>query len=59
MNLQTKAQRAYPRPNVPAVNTTTLPGDGGVRDREHAQLDGQTATRAYPNSNVVFEDASP
>ena len=47
VNLQTKDQRAYPTPNLPAVAALALPGDGGAGDRaEHARFDGETAARA-------------
>ena len=46
VNLQTKAQRAYPTPNLPAVAVLALPGDGGAGDRaEHARFDGETGAR--------------
>ena len=44
VNLQTKAQRAYPTPNLAAVAALA---DGGAGDRaEHARFDGETAARA-------------
>ena len=47
VNLQTKAQHAYPTPNLPAVAALALPGDGGAGDRaEHTHFDGETAARA-------------
>ena len=33
VNLQTKAQRAYPTPNLPTVAALALPRDGGAGDR--------------------------
>ena len=47
VNLQTRAQRAYPTPKLPVVAALALPGDGGAGDRaEHARFDGETAARA-------------
>ena len=47
VNLQTKAQRAYPTANRPGVAALALPGDGRAGDRaEHACFGGETAARA-------------
>ena len=47
VNLQTKAQRAYPTPDLPPVATLALPGDGGAGDAaEQTRFDGETAARA-------------
>ena len=47
VNLQTKAQRAYPTPVLPAVRALALPGDAGPLDAaEQTRFDGETAARA-------------
>ena len=47
VNLQTKAQRAYPTPILPAVQVLALPGDAGPLDAaEQTRFDGETAARA-------------